>query len=88
MRGCEHLSGVERARCDSAVSFRGAESSFYLGLAAREGARSEERVADALLGGGVGSAADFNASGADGGGGSGPHGRDAGRISLPSDSYA
>ena len=52
------------------------------------GARSEERVADALLGGGVGSAADFNASGADGGGGSGPHGRDAGRISLPSDSYA
>ena len=52
------------------------------------GARPEERVADALLGGGVGSAADFNASGADGGGGSGPHGRDAGRISLPSDSYA
>ena len=38
------------------------------------GARSEERVADALLGGGVGSAADFNASGADGGAARAPHG--------------
>ena len=41
-----------------------------------------------LDGNGIGSAADFDASGTDGGGGQGPHGRDAGRIALPSDSWA
>ena len=36
----------------------------------------------------VGSAADFSASGTDGGGGNGPHGRDGGRIALPSGPWA
>ena len=45
-------------------------------------------VTAALRGSSVGSAADFSASGTDGGGGSGPHGRDGGRIALPSESWA
>ena len=48
----------------------------------------EGRLTAALRGSGVGSAADFSASGTDGGGGSGPHGRDGGRIALPSESWA
>ena len=53
----------------------------------REGARRAVQVRDALPGGEVGSAADFDASGTDAGGGAGPHGRDAGRIALPSDAW-
>ena len=34
------------------------------------------------------SAADFSASGTDGGGGNGPHGRDGGRVALPSGPWA
>ena len=48
----------------------------------------EGRLAAALRGDGVGSAADFSASGTDGGGGSGPHGRDGGRVALPSEPWA
>ena len=61
-----------------------------LGRAVEEGAAvmPEGRLTAALRGSGVGSAADFNASGTDGGGGSGPHGRDGGRIALPSESWA
>ena len=63
----------------------------FVGRAAvEEGAAvvPEGRLAAALRGDGVGSAADFSASGTDGGGGSGPHGRDGGRIALPSESWA
>ena len=48
----------------------------------------EGRMAAALRGDGVGSAADFSASGTDGGGGNGPHGRDGGRVALPSGPWA
>ena len=62
----------------------------FLGRAVEEGAAvmPEGRLTAALRGSGVGSAADFSASGTDGGGGSGPHGRDGGRIALPSESWA
>ena len=62
----------------------------FLGRAVEEGGAvmPEGRLTAALRGSGVGSAADFSASGTDGGGGSGPHGRDGGRIALPSESWA
>jgi hypothetical protein len=62
----------------------------FVGRAMEVGATvaPEGRMAEALRGDGVGSAADFSASGTDGGGGNGPHGRDGGRVALPSGPWA